>query len=784
MDNNTPGNNKNNFPNANGNNVPRGNNVRPPRQSQVPPPNRVGNNRPVPAARQVPPRQSVGRVGPQPPQRAPQNRPQMPQARPMPRQSMNGQRPNTPPIPPRAPQNVGRAPIPPKPAQGIRTPINPNLIQNANLNQNVSRPVNNANMAGVRNVGVNELNQNLSNVSQKVPTAQVNQNAARGSLDQESIRPLPQRPQNNVSEILQNDSDAPQSVSQASSITQGEVRAHQDEIVKANETVDSVNLETVQNDNDYIENKENGYVENEASNVTYENVDESANENIDESVDVETEGEVIDFPQDKKSKKEKKIRNQKNKGRSRKKIIGILVAVFVGVIALAGLLYGLSLSNRTYRISFVTGPFEEMEPLTFKDGDLADIADLEDVMSLDEEPKPLVEFTGWYLDEGRTREYTPQRIHEDITLYAGYTLGTVTTEFYMINEYDEDGSYIYLSEVETEYYTGEIDFSSLVDSIMALDSVHYIAAPNVIGYDPVTLSVQGTKSITIEDYVGFLENYFTISTFTRMDDGSYSVYGVESSIPTPNKDSAFYVEFTPNDVTLVFNSNMSSLKGYYDNIGEGSENCVDNTTTTTVKYGDEYVLPSYATISSGVFGEYPEYHSPYGWSIDPNTTIEGGNESLIYEESDTIKIDRRFLSNQTSVELFALWVEGMTPLIIYTELDSTGPTLETSISIGLSRPLEDWTSSFMDDLKRDGYALIGFNTESDLSGEVVSFEDSINGSINTPGYDENRGAIVLYAVYKKIVSQTTIYVLDDEIDRASIDEFLIDSSFFNINLNM
>ena len=88
-----------------------------------------------------------------------------------------------------------------------------------------------------------------------------------------------------------------------------------------------------------------------------------------------------------------------------------------------------------------------------------------------------------------------------------------------------------------------------------------------------------------------------------------------------------------------------------------------------------------------------------------------------------------------------------------------------------------------DDLQKDGYALIGFNSERDLTGDVVGFDDSINGSLNSPYYDEDLGCIVLYAVYKRIVDETRIMVLDDNVDRAVIDEFGIES-LFTVDLNL
>ena len=802
MNNDTPRNNGNKNPNPVKNsvpNMPRGNM---PRQGQVPPPNgRRAVPRPMPSnVNRVPspngvPRQNIrGPIGPQ----VPQNRVQRSQA-PI--------RPQTPPVqnrPRPTAQNLNRQ-MPPR-ANGMppqNANIRPQVLNRQNIN-NVP-PVQAANNVPPRAANPNMPRADVFENSKQVVSPQIltTNNMSGANLNAESKQRTDNITQNSVNtqESVNLPPRKEEATLQAKEVLENE-RVNSSSEPVASETIvsnsDEQNieayseekLENVASQEENAENDKNEvYAESEDavdSEIEEESQSNESNERSDETSAVDTSSapaEVVEFSSE-KSKKERRIKNQKNKGRSRKKVIGILVAVFVGVIALAGLLYGLSLGNRTYRISFVTGPFEEMEPLTFKDGEFPSVSDLDDIMSLDEEPKPLVEFTGWYLDKDRTIEYRPKALHEDLTLYAGYELGTVTTEFYMINEYDEDGSYIYLSEVETEYYTGEIDFSSLVESITSLDSIYYIAAPNVIGFDPVNFNTQGTKSITIDEYTSFLENYFTISTFTRMDDGSYSVYGVESNIPTPNKDATFYVEFAPNDVSLIFNSNKSSLKDYYDRVGEGSEDFVDSTTTTTVKYGEEYILPSYATISGGVFGEYPEYHSPYGWSIDPDMPIEEGNQNLIYEESDTIKIDKDFLNNQTSIELFALWIEGMTPLVIYTELDDGGPMLETSISVGLSRPLEDWAFDFMDDLNKEGYALLGFNTESDLSGEVVSFEDSINGSVNTPGYDEERGAIVLYAVYKKIVNETMFYVYDDVIDRAQIDELSLNISNFNINLNL
>ena len=616
-------------------------------------------------------------------------RPRAPQPR--------GARPNVQPVrgavPPRQnvpPVNRARAvpravPTRKPPMPAPQRPVNPRAMQpqmprvQAPQMVNPQQMINNV-PQGVRPQNVNMApNMGAGAIPNISPNPNINPNVAINNIPNVNPNTVPNTNQNIVSNANQNvnvvpnanlNTTAPNAMPNVAPQTPTYTEPTQANQVEENIVEPSETQQTVNTEEKVVE----------PSNIKEEVKDEAQEEVKGEEVkdtekqeakqEAKQEGEVVDFKKEKKKIKEKKIKEQKNKGRGRKKMIGILVAIFVGIIAIGGLVLGLSISNKTYRVSFVTGPFDEIQSLTVKNGEIPGIADIEDIMSLDETPKPLVEFTGWYLDETRTRKYEPQRIYQDLTLYAGYELGTVTTSFYMANEYSEDGSFVYLTEIETEYYTGEIDFDSLESSIMNLDSKEYLQASNVMSFDPVSYEL-GTLSIELSDYKLFLDNYFTIDNFVRWDDGSYEQYNIGDAISTPNKDAIFLVNFTPNDVTLIFNSNKSSLKDFYDKTEIGSSDCVDTQKTITVEYGKEYEIPSYATISSGDFGEYPEYHTPYGWSLDRNALIsDGENENLIYQENNTIKIDRKFLNNKTSAELFALWVEGMTPLRIYTELDN------------------------------------------------------------------------------------------------------------------
>ena len=84
--------------------------------------------------------------------------------------------------------------------------------------------------------------------------------------------------------------------------------------------------------------------------------------------------------------------------------------------------------------------------------------------------------------------------------------------------------------------------------------------------------------------------------------------------------------------------------------------------------------------------------------------------------------------------LYAIWEEGTTDLLIYTDYNSDEASIETSVSIGVSRPLGEWAQDNLSEIEREGYALVGFNTRADGTGLRLNLETDISGGMDSKYY--------------------------------------------------
>ncbi|MBR1984780.1 MAG: InlB B-repeat-containing protein, partial [Clostridia bacterium] len=85
-------------------------------------------------------------------------------------------------------------------------------------------------------------------------------------------------------------------------------------------------------------------------------------------------------------------------------------------------------------------------------------------------------------------------------------------------------------------------------------------------------------------------------------------------------------------------------------------------------------------------------------------------------------------------------------------------------------------------LEKEGYALVGFNSKADGTGEIVSIEGELVGNRSSSYYDKESDSLILYAVYKKIVNNTYVLLNDDDLDVVDYQNF-IDNFEFNLNLS-
>ncbi|MBQ3213584.1 MAG: InlB B-repeat-containing protein, partial [Clostridia bacterium] len=474
----------------------------------------------------------------------------------------------------------------------------------------------------------------------------------------------------------------------------------------------------------------------------------------------------------------------KEKGKKRKKAI-MLVIMFL-IAAVGGIFAAMTLlSSKTYTIDFKTGPFDPLDKVTVQGGDTYDVPnDLSDILSGN--GNLLVEFTGWYTDAERTIPYTSTKVNSNLTLYAGYETYPVKITFASPN-YMSDNGYVYLTSISPKYYDGKIDFDSeeLLDAIYNLKTNIQGSNENVYSYNPTNGNL-GSISIETADYINYIDNYYNILGFATEPNGEV-VFNVSDEIETPNIESVYYVIFQPNEVKINFNSNLSGLNSYYESLGGADyseNNFVDQTGSLSKYFKEQYTLLNYISYNAlGLTNPNPSYHKFLGWSsIAPDA--EGfGEEGNYYSVNETITLNNVALNNQTEVTLYAVWQVIDTGLVINTSYDKDDNiygSVRDSISMGESKGIQEIISSL--NLEKEGYALVGFNSKADGTGEIVSIEGELVGNRSSSYYDKESDSLILYAVYKKIVDNTYVCLNDDDLDVVVYADF-IDNFEFNLNLS-
>ncbi|MBR1984452.1 MAG: InlB B-repeat-containing protein, partial [Clostridia bacterium] len=410
--------------------------------------------------------------------------------------------------------------------------------------------------------------------------------------------------------------------------------------------------------------------------------------------------------------------------------------------------------------------------------------DLEDITNADDQL--LVEFTGWYTDAQFKHKYMPTRLNSDITLYAGYIAHSVKVTFISTNAMTDSG-YVYLTSIYPKYYEGNVDFTSseLQEAILELNTDHYATGSGdyLFSYNPSTDSV-GNISTETATYVGYIDKYFSIAGFGTKESNGEVVYTLDDVIDTPKVESVYYVIFEPKEVKVTFNSNMQGLGSYYESLGGNPENYTDQTVNLDRDFKDSYTLLNYASYGSlGFTNVPPTYHKFLGWTSLLPTDPDFGKEGTYYPFNTTVKIDEKLLNNNTEVTLYAVWQVIDTGIVINTNYDKNDvyDSVKDSISMGESKTIDEIITSL--NLDREGYALIGFNSKADGTGEIVKLEDTLVGNRTASYYDKESDSLILYAVYKKIVDNIYIYFNDDTLDSVDyttfVDEFDFDLNFYS-----
>ena len=479
----------------------------------------------------------------------------------------------------------------------------------------------------------------------------------------------------------------------------------------------------------------------------------------------------------------------------KKKKLAIVISTVVACVLMLSLGLGILLGGRkkTYDIEFVTGPFEAVETKTCTEGDVFVAENLADVTStkFDGSPLVLAKFEGWYLDEERTQPYSPFVVKEKVTLYAGYTLGDVTTRFYAQNDYDNDGSNLFLYEVTTKYWAEKIDLGEVAQKLVNLDCEYYDDTSVVAKISTTGQIEDGYSAISKVDYKNFIENYYELVSFGEENNR----FSLNSQIDTPAGDSAIVANYSAKNIEIRLHTNKDSKNKYFASHGK-TQVYEDEVVSVSKKYGTEYPLPTYRALA-----EYKEVtdksdvenHNLVGWTT-VNPIVENGEATNPLFGKDYVSIStgygkitlsKEFLNNERSVDLYAVWEECATDLKIFangiagSDLVATG-----AVSNGYSQEVSKWIDASLLDREKDGYALVGLKTQ---DGTIL--EDGLNtlliGGENSIGYDAKENAIVIYAYYKRLVKQTTIGLVDVGLDSdmASVVDLEVLKSAFEFNFD-
>ena len=451
-----------------------------------------------------------------------------------------------------------------------------------------------------------------------------------------------------------------------------------------------------------------------------------------------------------------------------KKKFFVLGAVFAAV-AIVGVLIGVFMSSaKAYRISFETGPFASVQEVTLQEGEIFTPTEIPSNI-VNEDGLTLASFTGWFLDENRTKPYVPSKITKDTKLYAGYSLAMITTSFVVKNFMQENG-YIYLGEVESEYYTGKISVNDMASVLASFNSGIYSTANYVYSYDMATSSRSlSSSNLSSENFARLLSTYYTYSGY----DVKTTSAGVLTAdeISTPSREGAVELVFEPKNISIRYNSNVSSVESYYQNLEDydyDSNDFVDQTSSViTVPYGENYSVLLYSALRFAS----PAYHGFMGWSKSANAVAE--NRSSLMMAGSGLKLNYETLNWGRNLVLYAIWDDDEANVIIYSTLGSNNVLVSESMLLGSSDYIGNIISNYEESLNHSGYALVGFNTKPTLDGYCYNAGDIVmakkyyyeDGQRKTyPYFDVGNNAIVLYAEYRKVVDEIVVHLEDNSVD--------------------
>ena len=476
------------------------------------------------------------------------------------------------------------------------------------------------------------------------------------------------------------------------------------------------------------------------------------------------------------------------KGKKSKKFIILGVAISLIVLVGSLLFFLLRKDETTYTVSFENWVVE-IEDKEIKSGNVFYAPTPENIYSITDSQQEILTFNGWVYEDGT--KYTPKELTSDLVLYATYTSSDITTTFVIKDYYSgNQNKYIFLSSVTTTFFDAngvddKISFDSVLEEkLFNFDDSQNIN--NVLYYDINNKIFENTQSsVSIESYKTFLNNYYSISNFTLLNNEEKIDFEINDTMNTPQGNMVVVVNLNPKEVELIFNSNFDSVKNEY-----GKDDFEDYSKSQSVVYGTDYEFFNFIDIFPNVdFNKLIPNHTFQGWSTISPIFDSDGNVTNIEEMENNLfinyqreVIDFNILNNGKELNLYAVWKTGETAVIIYNE--NNGVLYSTNIMVGSSNSLSNILGGDFSKFDKQGYSLIGFNTSRDLSGKIANKDTVILGGINSEYYNQVNGAIVLYAVYKKVYDTTTINLNSDSVDQISnLDESNL-SSLLNVNLNI
>ena len=461
---------------------------------------------------------------------------------------------------------------------------------------------------------------------------------------------------------------------------------------------------------------------------------------------------------------------------NKKKIFAIGAAIGVVVIAVAVALGILLSPPKIQKISFITGPFAAVGDVDVKKNTYIDkFADLDDIYN--EDGQLLVDFICWEYEDGR--EFRGGIISDDITLRARYSLGKIKSTFVTFNNYSSGGQYLYFGEITTDYYTGTVSFSDAANLIRSFNDEVYQGFDNIYSYNIENKNVSTLPTdISIEEFSRFIENYFSLSSFYALDNESVK-YTTVDSIPTPDRDTIFVVEYSPQEVNINFNSNVAMVEDDYKTMSDYDSSDYISIPSENIPfyyYGRTLTFPTYDDMRLNYNFNMPKYHNFIGWSLSQDTDE---TVTKYYRAGETVSLDKDFLNNGKALTFYAVWSLNKASLLVYNYEDPTKILVSDTINLGgIELSLEERLSEYMDSIIKEGYALLGFNNKLDLSGEVITLDTSISFDTESPWYDNDSRAVILYAVYRKVIDTLTINLCD----QSRLDRDYINSVTFSGNV--